>query len=59
MNSKYVKTKQTKNLIELQGGMGKSTVTVRGINFPLSIIYRKETHTKRKKEKETQTQNHE
>lgn len=54
-----MKTKQTKNLIELQGGMGKSTVTVRGINFPLSRIYRKETHTKRKKEKETQTQNHE
>jgi len=42
-----MKMKQTKNLIELQGEMDKSTIIVRDINFPLSIIYRKgNTHKK-------------
>lgn len=57
-NSKYVKRKQTKNLIELQGEMDKSTITVRDINFPLSIIYRKgdtQPHKKRRDTKPSMT----
>ena len=55
MNSKYMKAKQTKNLIELQGEMEKSTIIVRDINFSLSIIYSKEdTHSRKKKERKKQ-----
>jgi len=56
MNSTYMKMKQTKNLIELQGEMDKSTIIVRDINFPLSIIYRKgNTHKKENKKGDTKS----